>query len=72
VKDSVKDSDITVSQLDSSGISNMPTTKKTPAEKRSDLAPSGGARTGLSVADLKQSFLDHLFSAKGDRKPEDR
>ena len=30
-----------------------------------DLSPAAGVRTGLSVADLKQSFLDHLFCGLG-------
>jgi starch phosphorylase len=30
-----------------------------------DLSPAAGIRTGLSVADLKQSFLDHLFCGLG-------
>jgi len=30
-----------------------------------DLSPVGGVRTGSSVADLKQSFLDHLFCGLG-------
>jgi starch phosphorylase len=29
------------------------------------LTPAAGVRTGLSVADLKQSFLDHLFCGMG-------
>lgn len=43
----------------------MPTTKENSAAKKSDLGPSAAARTGLSVADLKQSFLDHLFCSLG-------
>jgi starch phosphorylase len=39
---------------------------KTPARPTSgDLSPGAGVRTGLSVADLKQSFLDHLFCGLG-------
>jgi glycogen phosphorylase len=30
-----------------------------------DLSPAAGIRTGLTVADLKQSFLDHLFCGLG-------
>jgi len=41
-----------------------------PAKRKSpinsgDPAPASGVRTGLSVADLKQSFLDNLFCALG-------
>jgi len=43
----------------------MPDTKKTPAARKSDVGPSAGVRTGLSVADLKQSFLDNLFCGLG-------
>ena len=39
---------------------------KPPAHPTSaDLSPAAGVRTGLSVADLKQSFLDHLFCGLG-------
>jgi hypothetical protein len=38
----------------------MPATKKISAANKSDLGPSGGARTGLCVADLKQLFLHNL------------
>jgi glycogen phosphorylase len=39
---------------------------KTPARPTSaDLSPAAGARTGLSVAELKQSFLDNLLCHLG-------
>ena len=39
---------------------------KTPERPTSaELSPGTGVRTGLSVADLKQSFLDHLFCGLG-------
>jgi starch phosphorylase len=41
-----------------------PTKKKSPP-KSSELSPAAGIRTGLSVADLKQSFLDNLFCGLG-------
>ena len=41
-----------------------PTKKKSPP-KSSELSPAAVIRTGLSVADLKQSFLDNLFCGLG-------
>ncbi len=43
----------------------MSATKKNSTAKKSELGPSAAARTGLSVADLKQSFLDNLFCGLG-------
>ncbi len=43
----------------------MPPTKKQAPSKSSELSSSAGVRTGLSVADLKQSFLDNLFCGLG-------
>ena len=43
----------------------MPPTKKKSLPKSQDLSPAAGVRTGLSVADLKQSFLDNLFCGLG-------
>ncbi|HTU01760.1 MAG TPA: glycogen/starch/alpha-glucan phosphorylase [Candidatus Sulfotelmatobacter sp.] len=46
----------------------MATTKKpktAPRKTSAELSPAAGVRTGLSVADLKQSFLDNLFCALG-------
>jgi starch phosphorylase len=43
----------------------MPPTKKKSRPESSELSPAGGIRTGLSVADLKQSFLDNLFCGLG-------
>ena len=43
----------------------MPPTKKKSRPQSSELSPAGGIRTGLSVADLKQSFLDNLFCGLG-------
>ncbi len=39
--------------------------KKTPRRQSHALTPAAGIRTGLSVADLKQSFLDNLFCGLG-------
>ncbi len=41
-----------------------PTTRRLRAKSR-ELSPAGSSRSGLSVADLKQSFLDHLFCGLG-------
>ncbi len=41
----------------------MPPMKSAP--KSSELSPVAGARCGLSVADVKQSFLDNLFCGLG-------
>src|SRR5580765_410441 len=41
------------------------TTIKPPRRKSTDLSPASGVRTGLSVAELKQSFLDNLFCGLG-------
>jgi len=39
---------------------------RTPARPTSaELSPAPGIRTGLSVTDLKQSFLDNLFCGLG-------
>jgi starch phosphorylase len=43
----------------------MPRTTKKSWPKSSELAPAPGVRTGLSIADLKQSFLDNLFCGLG-------
>ncbi len=43
----------------------MPPAKKNAAPMSSELTPAAGVRTGLSVADLKQSFLDNLFCVLG-------
>ena len=42
-----------------------PTKKKKSLPKSHELPPGAGVRTGHSVADLKQSFLDNLFCALG-------
>jgi len=39
----------------------MTPTKRKSTVKSGELIPADGIRTGLSVADLKQSFLDNLF-----------
>ena len=39
--------------------------KKAAASRSSELSPTDGTRCGLSVADLKQSFLDNLLCALG-------
>jgi glycogen phosphorylase len=39
--------------------------KKASRALSSELSPGGGIRTGLSVPDLKQSFLDNLFCSLG-------
>jgi glycogen phosphorylase len=41
-----------------------PTARRLRAKSR-ELSPAGSSRSGLSVADLKQSFLDHLFCGLG-------
>ena len=41
-----------------------PAHEKSPPKSR-ELPPAAGVRTGLSVADLKQSFLDNLFCGLG-------
>ncbi len=41
-----------------------PTTRRLRAKSR-ELSPAASPRSGLSVADLKQSFLDHLFCGLG-------
>jgi len=43
----------------------MPPSKKKSLPKSIRLSPAGGVRTGHSVADLKQSFLDNLFCGLG-------
>jgi starch phosphorylase len=43
----------------------MPPSNRKSPPKSSELSPSVGVRTGLSVADLKQSFLDNLFCSLG-------
>ncbi len=43
----------------------MPPTKKKSLAKSHELSPAAGVRTGLSVADLKQAFLDNLFCGLG-------
>ncbi len=43
----------------------MPPAKKNPLSQSSALASATGPRCGLSVADLKQSFLDNLLSGLG-------
>jgi glucan phosphorylase len=41
-----------------------PTTKRLRATSR-DLSPTASPCSGMTVADLKQSFLDHLFCGLG-------
>ena len=43
----------------------MPPVTKKSIPASSELSPAAGVRTGLSVADLKQSFLDNLFCVLG-------
>jgi len=43
----------------------MAQTKKTSRPRSTELSLAGGVRTGHTVADLKQSFLDNLFCALG-------
>jgi starch phosphorylase len=43
----------------------MPPIERTARPTSADLSPAAGVRTGLSVADLKQSFLDNLFCGLG-------
>ena len=43
----------------------MPPAKKKSLPNSHELSPAAGVRTGLSVADLKQSFLDNLFCGLG-------
>ncbi len=43
----------------------MRTTKEKSATQSTKLSPAAGVRTGLSVADIKQSFLDNLFCGLG-------
>ena len=43
----------------------MPTFNQIFGPNQVDLSPGDGVRTGLSVADLKQSFLDDLFCGMG-------
>ena len=43
----------------------MPPTKKKALPQSHELSPVAGVRTGSSVADLKQSFLDNLFCGLG-------
>jgi glycogen phosphorylase len=43
----------------------MPPTKNKSLPRSHVLSPAAGVRTGLSVADLKQSFLDHLLCGLG-------
>lgn len=47
----------------------MPSNDKKPMIRSCDLCPGMGVRTGLSVQDIKQSFLDNLFCGMG-RMPE--
>jgi glycogen phosphorylase len=43
----------------------MSQTRNPPPARSCDLSPVSGVRTGLTVADLKQSFLDNLFCGLG-------
>ena len=43
----------------------MPPAKKKTLAQSSQLSPAAGSRCGLSVADIKQSFLDNLLCALG-------
>lgn len=43
----------------------MPPTKKSNLRKSAELSSSAGSRCGLSVAEIKQSFLDNLLCALG-------
>jgi starch phosphorylase len=43
----------------------MSKTKTQDESKSNDLIPASGVRTGLTVTDLKQSFLDNLFCGLG-------
>jgi hypothetical protein len=43
----------------------MTPTKRKSRPQSCELSPAAGVRTGLSVADLKQSFLDNLFCGLG-------
>ena len=43
----------------------MSKTKKPSRPRSAELSPAAGVRTGQSVADLKQSFLDNLFCGLG-------
>jgi glycogen phosphorylase len=43
----------------------MPPARKKALSKSSELSPAAGVRTGHSIADLKQSFLDNLFCGLG-------
>ena len=43
----------------------MPSPERAARPTSAELSPAAGVRTGLSVADLKQSFLDNLFCHLG-------
>src|SRR5512140_1773406 len=43
----------------------MPPTRKKAQPKSSEVSPATGVRTGLTVEDLKQAFLDNLFCGLG-------
>jgi hypothetical protein len=43
----------------------MTTTKRAAQSRSLEVTPAAGTRCGLSVADLKQSFLDNLFCGLG-------
>jgi starch phosphorylase len=43
----------------------MAKTRKSARSTSTELSPAGGVRTGSSVAELKQSFLDNLFCGLG-------
>ena len=43
----------------------MAATRKSSLPPSTELSPGAGIRTGLTVADLKQSFLDNLFCGLG-------
>ena len=49
----------------------MSPTSRPSTSRSTDLSPAAGVRTGLTVADLKQSFLDNLFCGLG-RVPDGR
>src|SRR5262245_44408191 len=54
-----------VKLLRSSARKTMMRTTQPLRLKSCDLSPGVGVRTGLSVADLRQSFLDNLFCSLG-------
>ena len=43
----------------------MPLAKKKSLPTSQELSPGSGVRTGCTVADLRQSFLDNLFCGLG-------